>query len=85
MPQQCCTFCSSPATHTLYPNRRSRHLEARLADFPRARQEYCQRCAEALAGGESGEALARRLNRAHHDRLGDDEETNSCRSCHPTS
>jgi len=62
MSESTCTYCSAPATHTLWPDREHRRMQARRADFPRARRQYCQRCAEALAAGEEGLALARRLN-----------------------
>ena len=62
MAERLCTYCQAPATHTLWPDRDRRRMVAREADFPRARQEYCGRCAEALSEGETGEHLARRLN-----------------------
>jgi hypothetical protein len=61
-----CTYCSAPATHSFFPDMATRRwtLQARPFD-PQARgvqQGYCLRCGTALADGESGEALARRLN-----------------------
>ena len=49
-------------TYALARARDRRRMVAREADFPRARQEYCGECAEALSEGETGEHLARRLN-----------------------
>jgi len=65
MTAQPCAYCAAPATHTLWPDREQGRMLARVGDFPRARLEYCARCADALAAGETGEALARRLNTAH--------------------
>lgn len=67
--QPSCIYCSAAATHTLWRNQGARRWEARVADFPAARLTYCQRCAEAIAAGETGAQLARRLNREYTAKL----------------
>jgi hypothetical protein len=73
-----CTYCVAPATHTLAFDRTTGHWRTRATATPQWQQAYCQRCAEALAAGETGEDLSRRLNREYTARLNaatDDDNT----------
>ena len=60
--QTYCAYCQADATHILYANQSTHRWEPR-APMPGRAPSLCVRCATALAAGESGEALAARLNR----------------------